>query len=162
MRYRGLTWNDALEKHEWIYGMPSYGSAGITEIETPERIRDAHFHDIIPESLGDETEYRDRSGKTMFTGDIVTLEVDGETRELTVVRTTMDRECRTLPGFEGETAKVRLAGVIAFRWTDAEGETHDLLPCVNPIGTNDTSLMEIIDTEAERTLRKNESEGEER
>lgn len=162
MRHRGLTWNDEAEKYEWIYGMPSYSSAGITEIETRERIRSAYFHNIIPESLGDETEYRDCSGKTMFTGDIVTLEVDGEIRELTVVRTTMDRECRTLPGFEGETAKARLSGVTAFRWTDAEGETHDLLPCVNPMGTDDTSLMEIIDTEAERTLRKNESEGEDR
>ncbi len=160
MRYRGLTWNDALEKYEWIYGMPSYGSAGITEIETPERIRSAHFHNIIPESLGEETEYTDKRGKRMYTGDIAAMPVDGEVREFIVERATVDREYNTLPGFDGETVKVRLAGVVVFRWMDPDGITHQLLPCVNEKGIADPSRMEIIGTVAERAVREGESESQ--
>ena len=162
MRYRGLTWNDALEKHEWIYGMPSYGygTGEITQIETIEAVAGTHFHNIIPESLGEETEYTDKHGKQMYTGDIATLLVDGEVREFTVERATVDREYNTLPGFDGETVKVRLAGVVVFRWMAPDGITHQLLPCVNEKGIADPYRMEIIGTVVERAVREGESESQ--
>lgn len=59
------------------------------------------------------------------------------------------REYNTLPGFDGETVKVRLAGVVVFRWTDPDGIIHQLLPCVDQMGRDDTSQMEITGTIAE-------------
>lgn len=156
MKYRGLIYNKEKQAYEWVFGMPSYGfeTEEIAEIGTPY----GDFYDIIPESLGEETEYTDRNGKRMYTGDIVTLEVDGEKREFVVDRETVDREYKTLPGFEGETVKVKLAGVVVFRWIDKDGIIHELLPCVDSKGTSDCSFMEIIDTVHERAVRKHESQ----
>ncbi len=70
------------------------------------------------------------------------------------------REYNTLPGFDGETVKVRLAGVVVFRWMDPDGITHQLLPCVNEKGIADPSRMEIIGTVAERAVREGESESQ--
>ncbi|HIW80274.1 MAG TPA: hypothetical protein H9742_01915 [Candidatus Acetatifactor stercoripullorum] len=89
------------------------------------------------------------------------MEVDGELREFEVVEITTDREYNTLPGIAGDTVKVRLSGVIAFRWTAPDGKVFDLLPCVNEAGVSDTAFMEIIDTAAERAVRESESESKE-
>ena len=100
MKYRGLAFDKVKQEHKWVYGMPAYGfdTEKIEEIGTP----DGDFYDIDPETLGEETEYRDRHKKQMYTGDIVTLTVDGEVREFVVDRATVEREYNTLPGFEGE------------------------------------------------------------
>lgn len=159
MKYRGLTFNRTTLTYEWVYGMPSYGyeTEEIAEIGTP----DGEFYEINPATLGEETDYRDRHGKPIYTGDITTLKVDGEVREFVVDRATVDREYNTLPGFEGKTVKVRLSGVVVFRWIDSEGIIHQLLPCVDDtLGACDCHFMEIIDTVAERAVRESESKGE--
>lgn len=158
MKYRGLTFNRTTLTYEWVYGMPSYGyeTEEIAEIGTP----DGEFYEINPATLGEETDYRDRHGKSIYTGDITTLKVDGEVREYVVDRATVDREYNTLPGFEGKTVKVRLSGVVVFRWIDSEGIIHQLLPCVDDtLGACDCHFMEIIDTVAERAVRESESKG---
>lgn len=157
MKYRGLTFDKEKQVYKWVYGMPSYGfeTEEITEIGTP----DGNFYDINPATLGEETEYKDKHGKQMYTGDITTLEVDGGIREFVVGRATVDREYNTLPGFEGSTVKVRLSGVVIFRWISPDETIHQLLPCVGPAGTDDTSSMEIIDTVAERAIRENKGKG---
>ena len=161
MKFRGLTWDKKKENYKWVYGLPSYGfeTEEIAEIGTPY----GDFYDIDPTTLGKETEYRDRHGKPIYTGDITTLEVDGELREFEVVEITTEREYNTLPGMESEggTVKVRLSGVIAFRWVSTEGEVYNLLPCVNEAGVADPIFMEIIDTAAERAVRESESESKE-
>ena len=161
MKFRGLTWDKKKENYKWVYGLPSYGfeTEEIAEIGTPY----GDFYDIDPTTLGKETEYRDRHGKPIYTGDITTLEVDGELREFEVVEITTEREYNTLPGMESEggTVKVRLSGVIAFRWVSPAGEVYDLLPCVNEAGVADPIFMEIIDTAAERAVRESESESKE-
>ncbi len=159
MKYRGLMWDKETENYKWVYGLPSYGfeTEEIAEIGTPH----GDFFDIDPTTLGKQTQYRDRHKKPIYTGDITTLEVDGEIREYEVVEITTDREYNTLPGFTGNTGntvKVRLSGVIAFRWIAPDGKAVDLLPCVNEAGVADTAFMEIIDTVAERAVH--ESEGE--
>lgn len=158
MKYRGLTWDKDKEKYKWVYGLPSYGfeTEEIAEIGTPY----GDFFNVDPASLGKQTQYRDRHKKPIFTGDITTLEVDGEVREFEVVEITTDREYNTLPGFEGKTVKVRLSGVIAFRWVAPDGQVFDLLPCVNEAGISDTAFMEIIDTAAERAVRESESKSQ--
>lgn len=157
MKYRGLTFNRTTLTYEWVYGMPSYGyeTEEIAEIGTP----DGEFYEINPATLGEETDYRDRHGKPIYTGDITTLKVDGEVREYVVDRATVDREYNTLPGFEGKTVKVRLSGVVVFRWIDSEGIIHQLLPCLNEAGVSDCRFMEIVDTVAERAVRESESKG---
>ncbi len=157
MKYRGLTFDEKKRVHKWVYGLPAYGfeTEEITEIGTP----DGDFYDIDPATLGEETEYRDRRGKQMYTGDIAALEVDGDIREFVVDRATVDREYNTLPGFEGGTVKVRLAGVVVFRWTGPDGIMHQLLPCIDHTGADDTSQMEIIGTVAERAVHESESKG---
>lgn len=158
MKYRGLTFDREKQAHKWVYGMPSYGfeTEEIAEIGTPY----GDFYDIDPATLGEETEYRDRHGKQMYTGDITALEVDGEIREFVVDRATVEREYNTLPEFEGETVKVRLAGVVVFRWIAPDGIIHQLLPCVNEAGVADPYRMEIIGTVAERAVRESESESQ--
>lgn len=159
MKYRGLTFNRTTLTYEWVYGMPSYGyeTEEIAEIGTP----DGEFFEINPATLGEETDYRDRHGKPIYTGDITTLKADGEVREFVVDRATVDKEYNTLPGFEGKTVKVRLSGVVVFRWIDSEGIIHQLLPCVDDtLGACDCHFMEIIDTVAERAVRESESKGE--
>lgn len=159
MKYRGLTWDRNKFEYKWVYGLPSYGfeTEEISEIGTP----NGDFYEINPATLGKQTEYRDRHGKPIYTGDITTLEVDGELREFEVVEITTDREYNTLNGFTGYTVKVRLSGVVAFRWTAPDGQVFDLLPCVNEAGVSDTAFMEIIDTVAERAVRESESESQE-
>lgn len=158
MKYRGLTYDSKSKKYKYVYGMPSYGfeTEEITEIGTPY----GDFCEINPITLGEETKYRDRHGKHIYTGDIVTLEVDGELREFVVEKATVDREYNVLPGFSGTTVKVRLSDVVVFRWTSPDGMTHKLLPCVNEAGVADTFFMEIIDTIHERAVRESESKGE--
>lgn len=159
MKYRGLTFNRTTSTYEWVYGMPSYGyeTEEIAEIGTP----DGEFYEINPATLGEETDYTDRHGKPIYTGDITTLKVDGEVREFVVDRATVDREYNTLPGFEGKTVKVRLSGVVVFRWIDSEGIIHQLLPCVDDtLGACDCHFMKIVDTVAERAVRESESKGE--
>ena len=152
MKYRGLTFHRTKQEYKWVYGMPSYGFATeeITEIGTP----DGSFYEINPKTLGEETEFHDRHGKQMYTGDIATLKVGDEVREFEIARATVDREYNTLPGFEGSTVKVRLSGVVVFRWAAPDGTMHQLLPCVNGEGVSDCSSMEVIDTVAERAIRK--------
>lgn len=156
MKYRGLTFDRTEKAYKWVYGMPSYGydTEEIAEIGTP----DGNFYDINPATLGEETEYTDKHKKRMYTGDIVALLVDGEVREFVVDRATVDREYNTLPGFKGKTVKVRLAGVVVFRWIAPDGIIHQLLPCVDPMGVDDTLQMEIIGTVAERAVHESESE----
>jgi len=158
MKYRGLTFDGEKMEYRWVYGMPSYGyeTEEIAEIGTP----DGDFFEIDPATLGEETEYRDRHGKQMYTGDIVVLEVDGDIREFVVDRATVEREYNTLPGFMGETVKVRLSGVVVFRWVGPDGIIHQLLPCVNEAGVADPYRMEIIGTVAERAVRESESESQ--
>ena len=159
MKYRGLTFNRTTLTYEWVYGMPSYGyeTEEIAEIGTP----DGEFYEINPATLGEETDYTDRHGKHIYTGDITTLKVDGEVREFVVDRATVDREYNALPGFKGKTVKVRLSGVVVFRWIDSEGIIHQLLPCVDDtLGACDCHFMEIVDTVAERAVRESESKGE--
>ncbi len=158
MKYRGLTFNRTTLTYEWVYGMPSYGyeTEEIAEIGTP----DGEFYEINPATLGEETDYTDRHGKHIYTGDITTLKVDGEVREFVVDRATVDREYNALPGFKGKTVKVRLSGVVVFRWIDSEGIIHQLLPCVDDtLGACDCHFMEIVDTVAERAVRESESKG---
>lgn len=161
MKYRGLTYDREKESYEWVYGMPSYGyeTDEIAEIGTVY----GDFKEIFPDTLGEQTPYRDKNGKEMYTGDIVALEVDGQVREFVVDKTTVDREYNTLPGFTGKdgsnTVKVRLADVVIFRWIDPEGVIHQLLPCVNEAGVSDTASMEIIGTIAERGVQESESKG---
>lgn len=132
MKYRGLTYNREKESYEWVYGLPSYGYATdeVAEIGTVY----GDFREIFPDTLGEQTPYRDKNGKEIYTGDIVALEVDGQIREFVVDKATVDREYNTLPSFEGDTVKVRLADVVIFRWADPEGVIHQLLPCVNEAG----------------------------
>lgn len=159
MKYRGLTYDKSTDSYKWVYGLPSYGfeTEEIAEIGTPQ----GDFYDIDPATLGEETDYRDRHGKPIYTGDITTLKVNGEVREFVVDRATVDREYNTLPGFEGETVKARLSGVVVFRWIDSEGIIHQLLPCVDDtLGACDCHFMEVIDTVAERAVRESESESQ--
>ena len=130
MKYRGLTFDREKMEYKWVFGMPSYGydTEEIAEIGTP----DGEFYNINPTTLGEETEYTDKHGKRMYTGDITILLVDGEVREFVVV---------------------------VFRWIDPDGIIHQLLPCVDPMGVDDTLQMEIIGTVAERAVRESESEG---
>ena len=90
MKYRGLTFDRGKMEYKWVFGMPSYGynTEEIAEIGTP----DGEFYNINPTTLGEETEYTDKHGKRMYTGDIVAFEADGETREFVVDRATIDRE----------------------------------------------------------------------
>lgn len=106
MKYRGLTYNREKESYEWVYGLPSYGYATdeVAEIGTVY----GDFKEIFPDTLGEQTPYRDKNGKEIYTGDIVALEVDGQIREFVVDKATVDREYNTLPNFEGDTVKVRL------------------------------------------------------
>lgn len=163
MKYRGLTYDREKESYEWVYGMPSYGyeTDEIAEIGTVY----GDFKEIFPDTLGEQTPYRDKNGKEMYTGDIVALEVDGQVREFVVDKTTVDREYNTLTGFTGKdgsnTVKVRLADVVIFRWIDTEGIIHQLLPCVDDMGVSDTARMEIIGTVAERGVQESESKGKE-
>ena len=137
MKYRGLTYNREKESYEWVYGLPSYGYATdeVAEIGTVY----GDFREIFPDTLGEQTPYRDKNGKEIYTGDIVALEVDGQIREFVV--------------------EVRLADVVIFRWADPEGVIHQLLPCVNEAGVSDTAFMEIIGTVAERGVQESESKG---
>lgn len=161
MKYRGLTYNKEKESYEWVYGLPSYGYATdeVAEIGTVY----GDFREIFPDTLGEQTPYRDKNGKEIYTGDIVALEVDGQIREFVVDKATVDREYNTLQGFTGKdgsnTVKVRLADVVIFRWIDTEGVIHQLLPCVNEAGVSDTASMEIIGTIAERGVQESESKG---
>lgn len=120
MKYRGLTYNKEKESYEWVYGLPSYGYATdeVAEIGTVY----GDFREIFPDTLGEQTPYRDKNGKEIYTGDIVALEVDGQIREFVVDKATVDREYNTLQGFTGKdgsnTVKVRLgkesfAGMLA-------------------------------------------------
>lgn len=104
MKYRGLTYNREKESYEWVYGLPSYGYATdeVAEIGTVY----GDFREIFPDTLGEQTPYRDKNGKEIYTGDIVALEVDGQIREFVVDKATVDREYNTLPSFEGDTVKV--------------------------------------------------------
>ena len=79
MKYRGLTYNREKESYEWVYGLPSYGYATdeVAEIGTVY----GDFKEIFPDTLGEQTPYRDKNGKEIYTGDIVALEVDGQIRE---------------------------------------------------------------------------------
>lgn len=157
MKYRGLTFDREKMEYKWVFGMPSYGydTEEIAEIGTP----DGEFYEINPTTLGEETDYTDRHGKPIYTGDITALMVDGKVREFVVDRATVDREYNTLPGFEGKTVKVRLAGVVVFRWIDSEGIIHQLLPCVDDeLGACDCNFMEIVGTVAERAVRESGSE----
>lgn len=157
MKYRGLAFDKVKKEHKWVYGMPAYGfeTEEITEIGTP----DGNFYEIDPASLGEETEYTDKHGTLMYTGDITVLLVDGETREFVVDRATVEREYKTLQAFEGETVRVRLAGVVVFRWTDPDGNIHQLLPCVNEAGIADPYRMEIVGTAAERAVHESKRRG---
>lgn len=159
MKYRGLAYDKATNTYHYVFGLPSYSfeTTEISKIGTPY----GDFLDINPATLGEETEYKDKNGRQMYTGDITTLEVDGEIRELEVVRTTIDREYNVLDGFEGETTKVRLSGVIAFKW-HTDGKDYYLLPCVNEVGVADTVRMKIIDTVHERVIRESGRKGERR
>ena len=76
MKYRGLTYNREKESYEWVYGLPSYGYATdeVAEIGTVY----GDFKEIFPDTLGEQTPYRDKNGKEIYTGDIVALEVDGQ------------------------------------------------------------------------------------
>ena len=76
MKYRGLTYNREKESYEWVYGLPSYGYATdeVAEIGTVY----GDFREIFPDTLGEQTPYRDKNGKEIYTGDIVALEVDGQ------------------------------------------------------------------------------------
>ena len=107
MKYRGLTYNREKESYEWVYGLPSYGYATdeVAEIGTVY----GDFREIFPDTLGEQTPYRDKNGKEIYTGDIVALEVDGQIREFVVDKATVDREYNTLPSFEGDTVKVILS-----------------------------------------------------
>lgn len=154
MKYRGLAYDRAKESHYYVYGLPSYGfeTDEIAEIGTVE----GEFININPATLGRATGYRDKKGVEMFTGDITTLEVNGEKRTFEVVEVNTDREYNTLKGFDGKTVKVRLQGVVAFKW-DTGKEIYHLLPCVDDKDICDTERMEIvgdIHTQAERSSRQ--------
>lgn len=139
--YRALAYNKAEDSFYYVYGLPSYGfdTDEIGEMGTP----DGEFIEINPATIGRGTGYTDITGTEIFTGDITELKVDGEKRRFTVIETTVDREYNVLQGFEGKTVKVRLQGVIAFKWQQ-DGETYILLPCVNKKGVCDTERMRII------------------
>lgn len=154
MKYRALAYNRAEERFYYVYGLPSYGfnTDEIAEIGTP----DGDFVDINPATLGRETGYSDKTGKEIYTGDITELKVDGEIRRFEVVETNLNREYNTLAGFREKTVKVRLHGVIAFRWVSPDGQEYYLLPCVDNKGVCDTEKMKIvgdIHTSAERGSR---------
>lgn len=154
MKYRGLAYNRAENSHYYVYGLPSYGfeTDEIAEIGTV----DGEFININPGTIGRATGYRDKKGVEMYTGDITTLEVDGEKRTFEVVEVNIDREYNTLKGLDGKTVKVRLQGVVAFKWTTGK-ETYYLLPCVDDKGVCDTERMEItgdIHTQEERSSRE--------
>lgn len=154
MKYRALAYNRAEERFYYVYGLPSYGfnTDEIAEIGTP----DGDFIDINPATLGRETGYSDKTGKEIYTGDITELKVDGEIRRFEVVETNLNREYNTLAGFREKTVKVRLHGVIAFRWVSPDGQEYYLLPCVDNKGVCDTEKMKIvgdIHTSAERGSR---------
>lgn len=96
----------------------------------------------------------------LFDGDTMQGVLRKTGTEFVVDKATVDREYNTLPNFEGDTVKVRLADVVIFRWIDPEGVIHQLLPCVNEAGVSDTAFMEIIGTVAERGVQESESKGE--
>ena len=162
MKYRGLTFDRENQTYKWVYGMPSYGyeTDEVAEIGTVH----GDFKEIFPETLGEQTPYRDKHGREIYTGDITAMEVDGQIREFVVDKATVDRGYNRLPGFagrDGSTVKVRLADVVIFRWIDPEGAVRQLLPCVDEAGVCDTERMEVIGTVTERGVRESESKGKE-
>ncbi len=148
MKYRGLTFDREAQEHKWVYGMPSYGfeTEKIAEIGTT----DGEFYEIDPETLGEETEYKDRHGRQIYTGDIVVLEEDGGRWEFVVNRATFDQKYNVSPEFVGGVNKVRVSGVVALRWVSPDGTIQQLLPCVDSSGSDSTAEMEIIGTVHER------------
>ena len=142
MKYRGLAYDAAEEKHYYVYGLPSYGfnTDEIAEIGTP----DGEFIPISPSTLGKATGYKDCTGTEIYTGDITELEVNGEFRQFVVVEANLDREYNVLHGLEGETVRVCLQGVIAIEWKTADGNIYNLLPCIDSEGVCDTAKMRII------------------
>ena len=160
MRYRALAYNRAEDNFYYVYGLPAYGfeTDEISEIGTVY----GDFIEVNPATLGKETGFKDITGEDIFTGDITELEVDGEQRRFEVVETTLDREYNVLQGFNGDTVKVRLQGVIAFLW-DTGKEKYYLLPCVDKKGVCDTERMRIVgDIHTRAGKGTNESERKKR
>lgn len=135
MKYRGLT-----EKGKMVYGLPSYGfrSERITEIGTP----DGDFHEILAGTLGEFTEYTDRNGQEIYTGDITKLILPGgQVRLFEVGKTILDREMKPPRGFTAEEKNIVRLNTYVFIWIE-NGAL--LLPCVDSRGRCDTEKMEVV------------------
>ena len=57
--------------------------------------------------MAEQTPYRDKNGKEMYTGDIVALEVDGQVREFVVDKATVDRSITHYRDLQEKTAATR-------------------------------------------------------
>lgn len=135
MRYRGLT-----DKGEMVYGLPSYGfqSEAVMEIGTPE----GDFQEIMPGTLGEYTEYTDRKGNGIYTGDITKLILPGgETRLFEVTKMVLDREMVPPKGFTAAGKNIVRLNTYVFIWLE-NGAV--LLPCVDSRGRCDTEKMEVV------------------
>lgn len=135
MKYRGLTHDG-----EMVYGLPSYGfqTEEVTEIGMP----DGDFHEIMPGTLGEYTEYYDRKGTGIYTGDITKLILpDGEVRLFEVGKAVLDRELKPPKGFTARGKNIVRLNTYIFIWL---GNGAVLLPCVDARGRCDTEKMEVI------------------
>ena len=135
MRYRGLT-----DKGEMVYGLPSYGfqTEAVTEIGAP----DGDFQEIMPGTLGEYTEYTDRKGNGIYTGDITKLILPGgEVRLFEVTKMVLDREMKPPKGFMAAGKNIVRLNTYVFIWLE---NGAILLPCVDPRGRCDTEKMEVV------------------
>jgi hypothetical protein len=98
----------------------------------------SHFlptREVIPDSLGEDTGFSDMWPSPIYTGDIVSLQVEGESRYFLVQKKLIDREI--VPYGGGQPFLAQISGIVFYRM----GEAY--LPLMHE-GVCDTSRMNRI------------------
>ena len=154
MKYRGLLKGNDICK--WVYGSPTQ-KQNSNKINTILEWGSVVLWEIVPETLGEETEYMDKHRKKIYTGDILSQEVNGEVQKFIVDRTTIDQEHMVIHESASSGIRVRLSGVIVLKQILPGGESKIFLPCVDHLGIDDCRRMEIIGTIHDKELCNYES-----
>ena len=154
MKYRGLSCSG---NHKWIYGL-SRQKLNADIVDKIVDCESAIVYEIIPETLGEETEYMDKHRKQIYTGDILSQEVNGKVQEYIVEKTTIDQEHMVIHESANSGIRVRLSGVIVLKQILPGGGIKVFLPCVDHLGIDDCRRMEIIGTIHDKEICKHESQ----